>query len=313
MRKKEHRGFSGIFCMAEGAAAAEPVAVGDLAGEPTDPEPAAAAITGDTELPLDLFPESIRESLKGKTLKQFAEDHGKMRQIASKLGARNKELEEAAGKKPEEAPGLTDEEIDELIKDRQATQLVQQPEYKEVLQTYFETDEVSEDFLDFVEEHGVKVGKRDALKFLAFVKADRQNKIDSIGAATDGAVDGEELWVWMESEECPLSREILAGFNELADEADYSWVGTLVKKYNEFLEGGGSKVKGSKAGRFTGPTRRGRAAAPKAGEGDISKVEFQDQVMAVRRKQAAGQMTKAEAIRQERELTKRRQQTLGEK
>lgn len=294
------------------AVAAAPV---DLTEEPPEPAAKPAAFDWDAELPLDQFPEAMRESLKGKKLRDFATDHAKFRQAASKLGARNKELEAEIAKNAEKkvVEDLSDEELDTLIEERQAAQQVQSPDYQDVLEAYYETDEIPEEFLDAVEKNGVRVSREDAADFLRWRKDSRQQKIDAITAAAEGQAEGQDLWDWMGSEECTISREMIQGFNGQAREGDYSWVSLVVKKFNEFVEGGGKTANRRQQGRFSrSPTRRGRPPQPRAGEGDISAEQFRDQVLAVRGRQTRGEINKAEAMRLERELVARRRSTSGE-
>ena len=226
-----------------------------------DPDP--IPFTVDSEMPLDGFPDGMRESLKGKTVKQFSTDHAKMRRGFADLGEKNKSLEaelvELRSKKPE-TKDLTDDEINDLIKERSDKEMVSGEDYREQLGSYFETGEISEEFLDVLSERGYKPSRRDTLKFLSFLKADRAAKIQNIEVAANGVVTGQDLWDWMESDDCTMSKESLIGLNDLAEEDDFSWVGTMVKKYQEWAEGGGTTARRTGKGRFAGPTRRGRPA-----------------------------------------------------
>lgn len=294
------------------AAVAEPVDLTDDVPKEPDAEP--AAFDWSAELPLDEFPEGMRDSLKGKTLKDFAADHTKMRQIASKLGAKNKELEAAIAKAGDKKgiEDLSDDELAALVTEHQDKQIVPQVDYRDVVQTYIETDEVSEDFLDAVETNGARVTREDALDFLQWYKERRLQHIEHITAGAEG-VEGQDLWDWMESEECTVSKEILKGFNGQAREDDYSWVPLAAKKFNEFLEAGGKVGARRPQDRFSrGPRRRGRPPAPKPGEGDISAEEFSLQWRSLSAQQAAGKITKADELRAKRVLEKRRRRSTGE-
>lgn len=295
--------------MAEGdQVATDPV---DLTGGEAPPAPEPEPFDWKAEIPLDKFPEAMRESLKGKTFEGFAADHTKMRQIASKLGVRNKELEseleKQSGKKA--AEDLSDAELDELLKDRLDKQIIQQPDYQQVVEGFIETGEVSEEFLDAVETGGVKVSREDALDYLEWFRDRRQQLIENLSVAAEG-VEGQDLWDWIGSEECTLDPEMIKGFNQQARrENDYSWVPLAVKKYNEWLEGGGKQPARGRPGRFAGPTRRGRPPQPKAGEGEISKDDFASEYMKLSRQQARGEISKADEIKAKRVLEQRRRAT----
>lgn len=295
----------------------DPVVI-DPVPSKVEPEPKPAAVPEPDwgkPIPEDHFPESMRESMKGKTVKDLAGDHAKSRQQLSRIGEEKKVLEAKIAElegKPTDAPELTDDQKAEIAADYQAQQMVSQQDFREVLSDFFDTGDVSEDFLATIEKEGYRPTRNEALEFLHYIKQKRQTKIDNINAATEGAVEGEELWEWMMSEECPVSHDLLVGFNSQADEGEYAWVPLAVKKYQEWQESGGKPTKGGK-GRFKGPTRRGRAPQARAGEGDISKEELQTQLMDVRRKRDQGQLSKADAMRAEKELIARRKQTLGEK
>ncbi len=259
----------------------------------------------DSEMPLGGFPEGMRESLKGKSIKDFSVDHAKMRKGFQQLGEKNKgleaELAELRGKKPD-AADLSEDEIEAMLKDRSDKEMISGPDYREHLNGYFETDEISEEFLDVMTTRGFKPTRRDTLKFLSFLKADRAAKIENINVAANGAVTGQELWDWMESDDCTMSKESLIGLNDLSEEDDFSWVGTMVKKYREWSEGGGTPVKRAGKGRFAGPTRRGRPVPAASGEKDISKDDFQSQWMRLTNQRTAGQITKGEEAKKKREL-----------
>lgn len=298
---------------------ADPVVIDPVpAKADPEPEPKPAAVPEPDwgkPIPEDHFPESMRESMKGKTVKDLAGDHAKSRQQLSRIGEEKKALETRISElegKTTDAPDLTDDQKAEIAADYQAQQMVSQKDFREVLDEYFQTDEVSEDFLATIEKEGYRPTRSEALEFLHYIKQKRQTKIENIDAATEGAVEGEELWEWMMSEECPMSHDLLVGFNSQADEGEYAWVPLAVKKYQEWQEGGGKTSKGGK-GRFKGPTRRGRAPQARAGEGDISKEDFTTQLLEVRRKRDQGQLSKADAMRAEKELIARREQTLSKK
>lgn len=300
--------------MPEGDANADPVDMtgdGDGGGDKAAGEQT-AVFDVDAEMPAEALPESLRESLKGKSFKDVGDLLGKSREYVSKLGVKNKELEAAAAKAGEQKPAeLTEEELEALVKDHQDKAVVQGPDYKEVLETYFETGEISEDFLDAAEKNGIRVSRRDVEKYLAFYKQDRQEKIDHITAAADG-VEGQDLWDWMASDDCHMSADILKGFNEQAEEGDYGWVGLAAKKYGEWLEGGG-KPAGRGQGRFSrGPVRRGRAPQPRPGEGALDAEEFKAEWMKLGQQQARGQITKADEIKGKKVLEQRRRQTAGD-
>ncbi len=273
----------------------------------TAPAPDAdpAQFNVDSEMPLDGFPEGMRESLKGKSIKDFSVDHAKMRKGFQQLGEKNKgleaELAELRDKKPD-VVDLSEDEIEELIKDRSDKEMVSGPDYREQLNGYFETDEISEEFLEVITTRGFKPTRRDTLKFLSFLKADRAAKIESINVAANGAVAGQELWDWMESDDCTMSKESMIGLNDLAEEDDFSWVGTIVKKYQEWAEGGGTPVKRAGKGRFAGPTRRGRPVPAASGEKDINKDDFQSQWMKLTNQFTSGQITRAQEVKAKREL-----------
>ena len=282
----------------------------------TAPAPDAdpAQFNVDSEMPLDGFPEGMRESLKGKSIKDFSVDHAKMRKGFQQLGEKNKgleaELAELRDKKPD-VVDLSEDEIEELIKDRSDKEMVSGPDYREQLNGYFETDEISEEFLDVLTERGFKPTRRDAMKFLSFLKSDRETKIQNIGDAAGGEVSGQDLWDWMASEDCPMSKESLIGMNDLAEEGDYTWVGTMLKKYREWADGGGTPGKRAGKGRFSGPTRRGRPAPAGPDSQDIGKDDFQTAWMKLTAQQSRGEITKADEQRSKRELSSRRDRTLG--
>lgn len=298
--------------MPEGDTSTDPVDLG--AGDVVEPVVETPAFDIEAEIPSEALPEGIRESLRGKSVKDMGDLYAKSREYVSRLGAKNKELEAALAKKGEQKPAeLTDEEIDTLLKDRQEKEIVQGPDYQEVLTNYLETDEIPEDFLDAVEKNGVRVSRRDVEKFMAYVKADRHQKIEHITAAADGVVEGQDLWDWMGSEECTMSEGILNGFNEQAEEGDYAWVGLVVKKYTEWMEGGGKPAARGKQSRFSrGPTRRGRPPQPRPGEGQLGADEFKTEWMKLTQQQASGQISKADEIKAKRTLEQRRRQTAGD-
>lgn len=294
--------------------AADPVDLTEGGGDP-DPAPAPAAFDVDAEIPTDALPEGIRESLKGKSTKDMGELYAKSREYVSKLGARNKELEAALKAKGEKksAEELSDDELDAMLEERQTAQQVQAPDYKEVLDAYFETDEIPEEFLDAVEKNGVRVNRDDIADFMRWRKDRRQEMIDSITAATEGKAEGQDLWDWMESEECTISREMLKGFNGQARESDYSWVPLAAKKLGEFIEGGGKVGARRVQSRFgRGPVRRGKPPAPKPGEGDISESDFKVEWMKLSQQQASNTITKADEIRAKKVLESRRRRTVGD-
>lgn len=289
-----------------------PVDIGDV--PEAEPAPKPAVFDWNAEMPLDKFPEGMRESLKGKSFEDFAADHAKFRQAASKLGARNKELEAEIEKKSGEKPAeLTDEELDAMIQERQDKQIVQGVDYKAAIQSYFDTGEISEEFLDAVATNGARVSRRETLKILAILRQDQEQKIERITAAAEGQLEGQDLWDWMNSGECTLSESIKDGFEEQAEDGNYGWVNLAIKKYNEFLEGGGKQPARRGQGRFSGgPTRRGRAPQPKPGEGDISQDEFSVEWRALSQQQATGQISKADEMKAKKVLEQRRRRTMGE-
>ncbi len=300
----------------------EEAAIVDPPADPVDLDPSPAldpapvAFGLDSEMPLDGFPEGMRESLKGKSVKDFSTDHAKMRKGFAQLGEKNKALEsqlaELKGKEPN-VDDLTDDQLTALMKDRSEQEMVSGPDYREQINSYFETDEISEEFLDVLTERGYKPTRRDAMKFLSFLKADREAKIQGIDAAAGGEVPGQELWDWMASDDCSMSKEALIGMNDLAEEDDYTWVGTILKKYREWAEGGGTPGKRAGKGRFSGPTRRGRPAPPGPDSEDLGKDGFQTGWMKLTAQQSRGEISKAEEQRAKRELTTRRDRTLGVK
>ena len=316
-REEGRKRFPGIYCMAK-----EATPVADPPADPVEVDPSPALDPDpvpfglDSEMPLDGFPEGMRESLKGKTVKDFSTDHAKMRKGFAQLGEKNKALEaqvaELKGKEPN-VDDLTDDQLAELMKERNDKEMVSGPDYREQLNNYFETDEVSEEFLDVLTERGYKPTRRDTLKFLSFLKADREAKIQSIDAAAGGEASGQDLWDWMASDDCTMSKEALIGLNDLAEEGDYTWVGTILKKYREWAEGGGTPGKRAGKGRFSGPTRRGRPAPPGPDSQEISKEGFQTEWMTLTAKQSRGEISKVDEQRAKRELTARRDRTLGVK
>ena len=268
----------------------------------------------DSEMPLDGFPEGMRESLKGKSVKDFSVDHAKMRKGFAQLGEKNKALEaqlEELKFKKTTSDDFSDDELAEMMKERNDKEMVSGPDYREQLNNYFETDEISEEFLDVLTERGFKPTRRDAMKFLSFLKADRETKIKNIGDAAGGEVSGEDLWDWMASDDCPMSKESLIGMNDLSEEGDYTWVGTMLKKYREWADGGGTPGRRAGKGRFSGPTRRGRPAPAGPDSQDIGKDDFQTAWMKLTSQQSRGEITKADEKRAKRELTTRRDRTLG--
>ncbi len=300
----------------------EEAAVVDPPADPVDLDPSPAldpapvSFGQDSEMPLDGFPEGMRESLKGKTVKDFSTDHAKMRKGFAQLGEKNKALEsqlaELKGKETN-VDDLTDDQLTALMKERSEQEMVSGPDYRVQLDNYFETDEVSEEFLDVLTERGFKPTRRDAMKFLSFLKADRESKIQHIDAAAGGEVSGKELWDWMASDDCSMSKEALIGMNDLAEEDDFTWVGTMLKKYREWAEGGGTPGKRAGKGRFSGPTRRGRPVPPGPDSQELGKADFQTEWMTLTAKQSRGEITKADEQRAKRELSDRRNRTLGVK
>lgn len=283
-------------------------------GEPAPEVVAAPEIDWSKPLPAEAFPEAMRDQMKGKSLGDFIGDGQKMRQAASQLGEKNKTLEariaELENKPAEEKPQMSQEEIDQLLKDRSDAEMVSEPDYQAAVNHYYETDEIPEEFLEVMERRGYRPDRRTAMKFLSFLKSERTEKIEKIGVAAEGAVEGSELWAWMESDECSLSKSILHGFNEQAEEGDYSFVGLLVRKHQEWAEaGGGSRRMSSGKGRFSGgQTVHGRPIRQQESE-EITGEEFQDAVLEVRRKGRSGQLTAAQARKDEKALVARRAAT----
>ncbi len=301
--------------------AAEVGTAGETATDPIDMtgggEPAPEAdskFDWSQPLPSEAFPEAMREQMKGKSLGDFIGDGQKMRQAASQLGEKNKTLEarisELENKPAEDKPEMSQGEIDQLLKDRSEAEMVSEPDYQEALSIYYETGEVPTDFLDVMERRGYKPDRRTALKFLSFLKSERAEKIEKIGLAAEGAVEGAELWAWMESDQCSLSKAVLHGFNEQAEEGDYGFVGLLVRKHQEWSEdGGGSKRMTSGQGRYSGgQTVHGRPIRQQESQ-DITGPEFTEAVMDVRRKQRSGALSKAQARKDEAALFERRKAT----
>ena len=295
-----------------GATATDPI---DMTGggEPA-PEATDAGIDWSKPLPADAFPEAMREQMKGKSLGDFIGDGQKMRQAASQLGEKNKTLEariaELENKPAEEKPQMSQEELDQLLQDRSQAEMVSEPDYQQAVNHYYETDEIPEEFLEVMERRGYKPDRRTAMKFLAFLKSERSGKIEQIGIAADGAVEGAELWAWMESDQCSLSKAVLHGFNEQAEEGDYGFVGLLVRKHQEWAEsGGGSKRMTSGQGRFSSSQMTHGRPIKQQESQEISGPEFQEAVMEVRRKQRSGVFTKAKAKTEEAALVERRHAT----
>ena len=292
---------------------ADPV---DLDPSPVlDPEPVQIPFGLDSEMPLDGFPEGMRESLKGKTVKAFSTDHANMRKGYAQIGEKNKALEsELAELRAKKSTGddLSEDQLAELMKERNDQEMVSQPDYREHLNGDFETGEVAEEFLEVLTTRGFKPTQRDTMKFLSFLKAERETKIQGIEDAAEGSATGQDLWDWMASDECTMSKESLIGLNDLAEEGDFSWVGTILKKYQEWSEGGGSLGRRAGKGRFSGgPVRRGQPAPPGPGDQDLGKNDFQVEWMALSGKQSRGEISKAQEQRAKRDLTARRDRTLG--
>lgn len=228
----------------------------------TKDAPPAPKFDASAPVPAGFLPSELN-MYEGKTWNEVFAGVGELRKGFTDATTKNAELTEQlkkAAASPEGAEAA-----------RRAA-MVTTEEYKQILANFYDTGEVPQQFVDAVSNQGVVIDADETLEFFQWKKTKRETMMNAGAEASPEGVDFTDLLSWMSSGNSGYSENIRAGFQEMAEGGDYSWVTGVAERYAKAIESNSHRPN-LKGNRFMGgEPRHGKPAlgGDKVGFGDTA-------------------------------------------
>ncbi len=184
---------------------------------------------------------------EGKTWSEVFNGVKEMRKTMGDAQTRNKELEQKlkeAAASPEGAAAAARD------------LMVTTEEYVQILDNFYETGEVPNDFVEAVAKQGAIVAPDELLEFFQWKKTKREGMMTAGAEAAPEGVDFSDLLGWMSNGQSGFSEAERAGFQAMSARGNYSWVEMVAGDYQKAIEANDHRPN-LKGNRFMGGVPRG--------------------------------------------------------